>query len=98
MVIPSDEKNFETRLIEANTNPCLEESNALLKAYLPRMADDMLKIVLDPLFGMQSAATAQRSQQKDGDVQSVGDIQSVYPVEGHGDTDNMWKLIVSPTR
>ena len=44
-------QNFETRLIEANTNPCLEESNALLKAYLPRMADDMLKVVLDPLFG-----------------------------------------------
>ena len=53
MVIPSsdDKANFETRLIEANTNPCLEESNQLLKAYLPRMADDMLKVVLDPLFG-----------------------------------------------
>ena len=56
MVIPSvtdassqkSNQNFETRLIEANTNPCLEESNALLKAYLPRMADDMLKVVLDP--------------------------------------------------
>jgi hypothetical protein len=42
---------FETRLIEVNTNPCLEEPNAILKTYLPRMADDMLRIVLDPLFG-----------------------------------------------
>lgn len=42
---------FEVRLIEVNTNPCLEESNALLKSYIPRMLDDMLKIELDPLFG-----------------------------------------------
>ena len=66
MVVPShggtDTKScFETRLIEANTNPCLEESNALLKAYLPRMADDMLKIVLDPLFGTQSSSLGKRS-------------------------------------
>ena len=43
--------SFKTRLIEANTNPCLEESNQLLKEMIPRMLDDMLKIVLDPLFG-----------------------------------------------
>lgn len=42
---------FEIRLIEVNTNPCLDESNALLKQLVPRMLDDMLKIVLDPLFG-----------------------------------------------
>jgi hypothetical protein len=42
---------FETRLIEVNTNPCLEEPNAILKTYLPRMADDMLRLTLDPLFG-----------------------------------------------
>ena len=37
-------------LIEVNTNPCLEESNSLLKKILPRMVDDMLNIVMDPLF------------------------------------------------
>jgi len=42
---------FEVRLIEVNTNPCLEESNTLLKSYIPRMLDDMLKIELDPVFG-----------------------------------------------
>ena len=42
------------RLIEANTNPCLEEPNALLKMLIPRMLDDMLKIVLDPLFNGSS--------------------------------------------
>lgn len=44
-----DEK-LNTYLIEVNTNPCLEESNELLKKLLPRMLDDMLNIVLDPFF------------------------------------------------
>ena len=42
---------FEVRLIEVNTNPCLEESNHLLSQYIPRMIDDAFKIVLDPVFG-----------------------------------------------
>lgn len=34
-------------LIEINTNPCLEESNKLLRMYLPRMLDDAFKLTLD---------------------------------------------------
>ena len=37
-------------LIEVNTNPCLEESNNLLKHMVPRMLDDMLNLTLDPIF------------------------------------------------
>ena len=37
-------------LIEVNTNPCLEESNTLLKRLLPRMVDNLFNVVLDPLF------------------------------------------------
>jgi len=37
-------------LIEANTNPCLEESNELLKNLIPRMIDDTLNLVCDPVF------------------------------------------------
>ena len=44
-----DEK-LNTYLIEVNTNPCLEESNFLLKRLLPRMLDDMLNLMVDPLF------------------------------------------------
>lgn len=44
-----DEK-LNTVLIEVNTNPCLEESNNLLKKILPRMVDDLLHVVLDPIF------------------------------------------------
>lgn len=37
-------------LIEVNTNPSLEENCQLLKTLLPRMVDDMFKLVLDPVF------------------------------------------------
>lgn len=37
-------------LIEVNTNPCLEESNTLLRKMIPRMLDDLLNITLDPIF------------------------------------------------
>jgi hypothetical protein len=45
------DEELNTILIEVNTNPCLEESNTLLKALLPRMIDDLMNIVMDPLFG-----------------------------------------------
>lgn len=37
-------------LIEVNTNPCLEETSALLRQYLPRMLDDAFKLTLDVAF------------------------------------------------
>lgn len=37
-------------LIEINTNPCLELSSQILKIYLPRMAEDMLKLTVDLAF------------------------------------------------
>lgn len=42
---------YDVRLIEVNTNPCLEEPCDLLKQLVPRMLDDCFKIELDPLFG-----------------------------------------------
>ena len=37
-------------LIEVNTNPCLEESNQLLRELIPRMLDDAFKLTLDVMF------------------------------------------------
>ena len=37
-------------LIEVNTNPCLEESNQLLRYFIPRMLDDAFKLTLDVMF------------------------------------------------
>lgn len=38
---------LEPWLIEVNTNPCLEESSALLKKLMPRMLDDAFRLTLD---------------------------------------------------
>ena len=44
------DEDFNMFLIEVNTNPCLEESSNILKMYLPRMVEDMLKITVDNVF------------------------------------------------
>ena len=41
------DSDFNTWLIEANTNPCLEESSELLRTLLPRMLNDAMKLSLD---------------------------------------------------
>ena len=37
-------------LIEVNTNPSLDESSSILRALLPRMLDDALKLTVDKEF------------------------------------------------
>ena len=44
------DEDFNTWLIEVNTNPCIEESSTLLKFLLRRMVEDMLKLVVDSEF------------------------------------------------
>ena len=44
------DEDFNLWLIEVNTNPCLEESSKLLKFYLRRMVEDMIKLEIDPIF------------------------------------------------
>eukprot|EP00397_Hematodinium_sp_SG-2012_P005935 GEMP01005960.1.p1 GENE.GEMP01005960.1~~GEMP01005960.1.p1 ORF type:complete len:354 (+),score=48.12 GEMP01005960.1:1005-2066(+) len=41
----------EIFLIEVNSNPCLEQSSAMLSDLIPRMLDEMFKICIDPSFG-----------------------------------------------
>ena len=41
------DEDFNTWLIEVNTNPCLEESSQMLREYIPRMVEDMLKLTID---------------------------------------------------
>lgn len=43
-------------LIEANTNPCIEESSQLLRVLLPRMLDDAFKLTLDRQFPVSKKA------------------------------------------
>ena len=44
------DEDFNTWLIEVNTNPCLEESSQLLKDIIPLMLEDMLKLTVDVVF------------------------------------------------
>jgi hypothetical protein len=41
------DEDFNMWLIEVNTNPCIEESSNILKMYLPRMIEDMMKLTID---------------------------------------------------
>ena len=66
--------DFNTWLIEANTNPCLEESSPLLEALLPRMLDDAFKLTLDVVFPTEREKRA----------------PSKFPVQGYLDWENMW--------
>ena len=53
-------------LIEVNTNPCLEESNNLLRKMIPRMLDDLLAVTMDPIFnkGGEEAQAQMRYKSK----------------------------------
>ena len=44
------DEDFNTWLIEVNTNPCIEESSPLLGMLIPRMLDDAFKLTLDVIF------------------------------------------------
>jgi D-alanine-D-alanine ligase-like ATP-grasp enzyme len=41
------DEDFNVWMIEVNTNPCIEESSTILKIYLPRMIDDLVKLSVD---------------------------------------------------
>ena len=84
--------SFQTRLIEANTNPCLEESNQLLKEMIPRMLDDMLKLTVDPLFGSQVCPNEMAASETETGLPVV----LSYPIQGYQNQENMFELISSP--
>ena len=80
------DEELNTILIEVNTNPCLEESNHLLKRILPRMIDDLLNITMDPLFGINGATENHNGVGPNGKYKSSfklsGDVFG-DPVIGH---------------
>lgn len=41
------DSDYNTWLLEINTNPCLEESSPLLQQLIPRMVNDALKLTVD---------------------------------------------------
>ena len=63
------DNEFNTWLIEANTNPCLEESSELLKTLLPRMLNDAFKLTIDKIFK----------------IKKENSVPEPYPVTGYAD-------------
>lgn len=45
------DEDFRVWLIEVNSNPYLGVPNNYIKTILPTMIDDMLRIVIDPVYG-----------------------------------------------
>ena len=74
-------------LIEVNTNPCLEESNALLRSLIPRMLDDAFKLTLDVIYPPMPPAKIAEAL---GEEESLQTKLTTFPVEGYPDTENLW--------
>ena len=74
-------------LIEVNTNPCLEESNALLRSLIPRMLDDAFKLTLDVIYPPMPPAKIAEAL---GEEESLQTKVTTFPVEGYPDTENLW--------
>jgi hypothetical protein len=93
---------LNTILIEVNTNPCLEESNKLLKCMLPRMIDDMLNVVSDPIFNQAHIYNPLTSPPVSPRKQISTSYKSIYKLpgklfgEGHpgySDSENLFEHV-----
>ena len=75
---------FNTWLIEANTNPCLEESSDILKMLLPRMINDAFKLTIDQIY--------KPGQNEDGNGERPTHPQP-FKVANYPDNQNMWQRL-----
>lgn len=73
------DEDFNTWLIEVNTNPCIEESSSILKKLIPRMIDDMMKLSVDAFY---SDFTPPRG--------APSEAAPLFTVPGYTDEENMW--------
>jgi tubulin--tyrosine ligase len=78
------DSDYETWLIEVNTNPCLEESSPLLQVLIPRMINDALKLTVDQVFGP-------RKGQPHYEKAEI----SPFDVPGHDAQEIMWTLLMN---
>ena len=104
------DEDFNTWMIEVNTNPCLEESSSILKMYLPRMVENMLELTVDSLFNYykgidtdsesEGEVTPGRDQLNAGTKSLKEEIRAKkkpyrFPsVDNYEDDENMWECIV----
>lgn len=75
-------------LIEANTNPCLEESNSYMSRLVPRMINDTLELTLDDVFSFGRLNNPKKPLTKDNETN-----QYKYHLEGYKDCKNLWHYL-----
>lgn len=66
------DEDFNSWLIEVNTNPCLEESSELLKKLLPRMIEDMMRLTVDVIFPKSGIRRRKDTKKKGGSPTKAG--------------------------
>ena len=59
---------------------------------IPRMLDDMLKIVMDPLFGTTLVPQTMPASETETGLP----VHLEYPVEGYRNDESMFELLTSP--
>lgn len=59
------EETQTVKLIEVNTNPCLELSSNYLSRIIPAMIDNLIKIAVDPIFPAPECKSNKKSQYPD---------------------------------
>ena len=74
--------NLQVYLLEVNTNPGLEDSSPLIGGFLPRMIDDALRLTIDDIW-----------ETKYTHVEDGAEYNSMFPVEGYANNENMWEMI-----
>lgn len=84
------DKELKPWLIEVNTNPCIEESSALLKQLIPRMLDDAFKLTLDVVYGQISNFKKANNDNDDNIADELASEKKIYSVDGYNDEQNMW--------
>lgn len=89
------DKHLNTVLIEVNTNPCLEESNQLLKNLLPRMLDDLFNVVMDPIFGPVEPKYKSAFKLPGELFMTDQKEASADPHPGYADDENLWDYVCS---
>lgn len=84
--------DFNTWLIEVNTNPSITTPGNLLKKLVPRMLNDAFKLTLDVLFPPRAQPAPEPTMKDPPEPQQV----ETFPVDGHPDDENLWKLVFDP--
>lgn len=83
-------------LIEANTNPCIEESSPLLEKLVPRMLSNKHYETIDDAFRLTIDKILHPFKTNDCDrtlTEKQYDFLNEFKVPGYSDNDNLWDYL-----